>query len=233
LALTREVTRAARDQRPRRQDRAHVFTEGRVPGTRTGASFVCRLLAPSVGFVGLNGNGRNWGRGYRLATWMRRARFTVPDGERGLRAQVRAFLKELAGLAGLLGIVPVGVLGDEVFDLEQLRELARLGHQRPLHKLRSLCLRFYLPDDYLARWRQLAGEAVAGHAPPEPVLEQGLVDLRVAMRQAGVKQGELASHLNRSRTFVNKLLNGKPWPEELLARTRAFLASRVHERPAL
>jgi hypothetical protein len=231
--LTREVTRASRKQRPRRQDSAHVFTEGRVPDTRTGASFVCRLLAPPVGFVGFNGNGRNWGRGYRLATWMRRAGFPVPDGEREFRARVGAFLKEVAGLAGLLGIVPVGVRGHEVFDLEELREMARLAQQRPLHTLRSPCLRLYVREDYLARWRQLAAEAVTGHASPEPDPGQGLVDLRVALRRAGVKQGELAAHLNRSRSFVNKLLNGKPWPEELLARTRAFLASRGHEGPAL
>jgi hypothetical protein len=52
------------------------------------------------------------------------------------------------------------------------------------------------------------------------------VELRVALRQAGVSQGELAAHLGRSRPFVNKLLNGKRWPEGLLARARAFLAAR-------
>src|SRR5262249_42398623 len=67
-ALTREVTRASRKRRSRRQDRAHVFTGGRVPGTRRGSSFVCRLLVPSVGYVAACGNGRIWGRGYRIAT---------------------------------------------------------------------------------------------------------------------------------------------------------------------
>jgi hypothetical protein len=232
-ALTREVTRAPHDQRPRRQDRAHVFTEGRVPGTRTGASFTCRLLAPSVGFVGLNGNGKYWGRGYRLATWMRRSGFPVPEDEGGFRAGVRAFLREVAGLAALLGIVPVGVRGHEVFDLEQLMELARLSQPRPLQKLRSLCLRLYVREDYLARWRRLATEAVAGHAAPEPGPGEGLVELRVAMRRAGVSQGELATHLGRSRSFVTKLLNGrKPWPKGLLARARAFLAAQRHQGPA-
>jgi hypothetical protein len=226
-ALTREVTRAAPNQRPPRQDRAHVFTEGRVPGTRTGSSFVCRLLAPSVGFIAFAANGTNWGRGYRLATWMRRSGLPVPEDKGGFRAGVRAFLQKVAGLAGLLGIVPVGVRGHEVFDLEQLRELVRLGQPRPLHTLRSLCLRLYVREDYLARWRQLAAAAVAGDAPgPEPGPEEGVVELRVAMRRAGVSQGELAAHLSRSRTYLNKLLNGKPWPEGLLAQARAFLAAR-------
>jgi hypothetical protein len=168
-----------------------------------------------------------------IRTWLRRSGFPVPDDERGLRAQVRAFLNEVARLAGTLGIVPVGALRYKVFDLEQLRELARLGQPRPLQKLRALCLRFYLPEDYLVRWRQLAAAAVAGHAAPsEPDTEGGLVELRVAMRRAGVKQRELAAHLGRSRSFVTKLLNGKPWPEGLLARTRAFLASRGHQGPA-
>jgi hypothetical protein len=233
-ALTRELTRAARDRRPRRQDRAHVFTEGRVPATRPGTSFACRLLAPSVGFIAFAGNGKNWGRGYRLATWLRRAGFAVPvpEDEAGFCAQVRAFLKAVAALAGPLGIVPVGVRGHEVFDLEQLRELARLGQPRPLHTLHSLCLRFYLPEDYLARWRLAAG-AVAGHAAPEPGPGEGLVELRVALRRAGVSQGELAACLGRGRTYLNKLLNGgKPWPNELLTKARAFLASRGQQGPA-
>jgi hypothetical protein len=203
-----------------------------VPGARRGDSFACRLLAPSVGYVGLNGNGKCWGRGYRLATWMRRSGLPVPEDEGGFRAGVRAFLKEVAGVAALLGIVPVGVLGYKVFDLDQLMELARLSQPRPLHQLRSLCLRFYLPEDYLARWRQLAAAAVAGHAAPEPGPEEGLVEMRVALRRAGVSQGELAAHLNRSRSSVTKLLSGKPWPAGLLARARAFLASRGHQGPA-
>jgi hypothetical protein len=231
-ALTREVTRAARDQLPRRQDRAHVFTGGRVPGTRRGDSFVCRLLAPSVGFIALAGNGKYWARGYRVATWMRRSGLPVPEDEGGFRAGVRAFLQAVAGLAALLGIVPVGVLGYKVFDLDQLMELARISQPRPLRTLRSLCLRFYLPEDYLARWRQLAAAAVVGHAAPEPGPEEGLLELRVAMRRAGVSQGELAAHLGRSRSFVTKLLNGKPWPEGLLARAWAFLASRGPQGPA-
>jgi hypothetical protein len=146
---------------------------------------------------------------------------------------VRAFLQEVAGLAALLGIVPVGAWGDEALDLEQLMELARLGQPRPLHQLRSLCLRLYVPEDYLARWRRLAAEAVAGHATPsEPGLEEGPLELRVALRRAGVRQGELAAHLGRSRSFVTKLLNGKPWPEGLLAKARAFLAARGHQGPA-
>jgi hypothetical protein len=234
LALSREVTRAAPDQRPRRQDRAHVFTGGRVPGARRGAWFVCRLLAPSVGYVAACGNGRNWGRGYRIATWMRRSGLPVPEDGGGFRAGVRAFLKELAGLAGLLGIVPVGVRGHEVFDLAQLRELARLGQPRPLHRLRSLCLRLYVRKDYLVQWRQLAAEAVAGHAPGSELgPEEGVVDMRVAMRRANVSQGELAAHLNRGRTYLNKLLNGKPWPEGLLAQAQAFLAARGQGGPAL
>jgi hypothetical protein len=233
LALTREVTRAARKQQPRRQDLAHVFTEGRVPGTRRGSSFVCRLLAPSVGFVAFAGNGKYWGRGYRIATWMRRSGLPVPEDKGGFRAGVRAFLQEVAGLAALLGIVPVGAWGDEALDLDQMMELARLGQRRPLHQLRSLCLRFYVREDYLTRWRQLAGEAVAGHAAPsEPDTEGGPLELRVALRRAGVSQGELAAHLGRSRSFVTKLLNGKPWPEGLLAQARAFLASRGHQGPA-
>jgi len=232
-ALTREVTRASRKRQPRRQDRTHVFTGGRVPGARRGSWFVCRLLTPSVGYVGFNANGKNWGRGYRIATWMRRSGFAVPDDERGFRARVRAFLREVAALAALLGIVPVGAWGDEALDLEQLMELARLGQPRPLHQLRSLCLRFYLREDYPARWRQLADAAVACHAAAsEPDTEGGPLGLRVAMRRAGVSQGELASHLNRSRSFVTKLLSGKPWPEGLLAKARAFLASRGHQGPA-
>jgi hypothetical protein len=57
--------------------------------------------------------------------------------------------------------------------------------------------------------------------------------LRVALRQVGVNPGELAAPLNRSQSFVNKLLNGKTWPKGLQAEfgMRAG-AGRGHAAPA-
>jgi hypothetical protein len=243
LALTREVTRADRGQQDRRPDRAHVFEGGRVPGAGGRGWFVCGLLAGLPRCVGLNGNGtKHWGRGYRPATWMRRAGHVVPDDTGAFRTGVRAFLDDVAGLAGTLGVVAVGLWREEVFGLDQLREMARSGGRHELRKLRDLCLRFYLPEDYLARWRQLiagkvaAGDGsgpaedapgAAGELPSGPASEREVLDLRVALSRLGLSQAELAAHLGRKPSFVSRLLAGeKKWPAGLLEKAQELVASR-------
>ncbi|HKB39481.1 MAG TPA: helix-turn-helix transcriptional regulator, partial [Gemmataceae bacterium] len=232
-AILREITRAGGRARHDRPDRAHVFVDGRVQGTRSGVWFKCPLLASLPRAIGFNGNGRkHWGRGYRARTWVSRAGYALPDGEQDFRNTLRSFLSDLAGMVGLLGIVPVGMFRREVFGLEQLQEMARSGQEHELRKLRDLCLRFYAGADYLTDWRQMFAEALAGPdraAGPPP--DEQVLDLRVAMRRLGITQTDLAAHLKRNRTFVNKLLRGKSWPKGLLEEATCFVRSREQLRP--
>jgi hypothetical protein len=194
---------------------------------------VCRLLLVTGSFVGFNGNGKkHWGRGYHPDTWLRRCGFAVPQDGNGFRRRVRAFLGELSGLNALLGIIPVGMVEGVQLDLEELRVLA--GSRRPhdQRRLRKLCLRFYAPEDYLARWRRLAAGTAAAPASDGPsAVAEGQADLRADLRKAGMTQQDLATHLNCDRSFVSRMLSGvKPWPEKLLERARRFLAGRSADR---
>jgi plasmid maintenance system antidote protein VapI len=228
LAMMREVTRAARKLQRRRPDRAHVYEGARVPGPGRRGTVVCRLLSPANQYMGCNGNGKqHWGRGYRPGTWMARAGYPVPADEPGFRAGLRAFLDDLGGLVKTLGVVAVGVTRGETFDLDKLREMARSGQVHELRTLQSVCLRFYLPAEYLTNWRQQVARAVAG---PEVALapspDRQLPELRAAVRRLGITQQELADHLGRHRTAVNKLLRGQRCSERLLRAAWAFVRSR-------
>jgi len=97
-------------------------------------------------------------------------------------------------------------------------------------KLAALSLRFYLPADYLAAWRGEAAAIIGADATAGDESEAA-VNVRSAAVQAGVTHHELADHLERSRSFITKLMNGvKPWPKQLLAKARDFLAARTTSR---
>jgi hypothetical protein len=228
LAMMRELTRATRKLQRRRQDRAHVYEGARVPGPGRRGSIVCRLLSPALDYVGCNGNGtQHWGRGYRPATWMGRAGYPVPADERDFRAGLRAFLDDVDGLVQTLGVVAVGVSRGGTYDLDRLREMARSDHVHELRRLQSLCLRFYLPADYLETWRQQVARAVAGReGAQQPSPDRQLLELRLAVRRLDITQGQLAEHLGCDRTAVNKLLRGKRCSERLLQAAWAFVRSR-------
>jgi hypothetical protein len=158
---------------------------------------------------------------------MARAGYPVPADERDFRAGLRAFLDDVDGLVKTLGVVAVGVTRGGTYDLDELQALTRSDHVHELRTLQSVCLRFYLPAEYLATWRQQVARAVAGREGAQgPSPDRQLLELRAAVRRLGITQEELAGYLNRDRTSINKLLRGRRCPAGLLQAAWEFVRSR-------
>jgi hypothetical protein len=226
LVVLRELTRS-KARRGRRPDRAHVFAGGKVPGRRAKTLVACGLLSPEVEHVAAAGNGRkNWGRGYKLATWMRRAGYAFSGDEKAFVAGVLRFLDDVDELSKALGLILVGFCGGSFFGLDEIRELARSGRRHELRRLQAMCVRFYIPASYLDNWRKVVSGKLAGSADRQtPAADRQLLELRRAMRRHGLTQLELARLIGRDRTLVSRLLAGKRRAEGLLDQALAYLRS--------
>jgi hypothetical protein len=225
-ALVRETTRAPRGAGGGTGPaRAEVLAGNRVPDRAGRGTLACPLLDAQGRYVGFNGNKRRKGLGYRLLTpggWLAKADY--PAGA------ARAFLGDLAGLAGVLGLTAVGLAqGGGCLSLAEVRALAAAGAGRAA--LEALHLRIYVGADYIGRWGAYFRGAAGGLAPsapgpgPVPALAAELARRRVTRRA-------LAAGLGVDASFLSKVLSGKkPCPPGLPERATAWLAVQASAAP--
>ncbi len=232
--LVAEVSRGRKGGSPDRTDRAAVLVGDVVPGARPRLTATCPYLRPGGRYVTFGGNGRRAGMGYRVVGadgrgWLEKCGYAPPAGADGLPRVARAFLADLAHVAGLLGLTVVGFdpRGGYWFDLGGMRALAGTG--AGWRRLDSVHLRVYAPEDYLDRLRGHFASRGRFASIPGSVAEvsapRGALDLATRMRLAGVTQRRLAERLGVSQAFVSKVLSGKsPWPAGLVGQAEGFVA---------
>jgi hypothetical protein len=238
-AVAQEVSRHPNSRRP---DNAFVLHGNLVTGVGPKGQVACPLLSPDRDYIGFNGNGKRPGRGYRIVGrdgtgWLRKCGYEVPSQEADLMRSVRAFLGDLTRVAAILDLIVVGVRkgADGWLSLDNLIEIAR--GRGSLAELDPLIMRIYGPADYLERSRRyferqggfdvIPGTVDVGGRATEP---EDSLSLAVRMRRAGIRQEDLAVHLNTDRTFLNKVLNGrKSWPQGMQEQAVDYLRQREEQ----
>lgn len=250
VALTRELTRAAKSER---EDKAQVLIGGRLAAnpskTRPSTTASCPFLKDGRRYVGFNGNGRyqrrsRRGRGYCLigrtrGGWLARAGYAVPDDEAGRWRQVRAFLQDLRALAGPFDLTAGAWAADrrQWLPLDELVGLTTTPAGRAV--LKKCLLRVYAPEDYLGRWRSLFASrmgfstipgALDGDEGRSAVSDVGdtidsATDLDRWMRRVGLTDQKLADLVGTSRSYVSAQRSGrKRWSERFGDRVRRVLS---------
>jgi len=225
-ALLRELTRVSIRKHSDRQDRAHVYCSGLVPGTKKRQQIACPLLQSDAEYVGFNGNGRQFGRGcgYRLRTWIRRVGYPDPASKRELQRSSRLFLGALTGLTDRFGVIAAGLFQGQWYGLAEL--IALSGSAEGMAKLSEIALRFYANAEYQQLWRQ----GIAAGLPTSPeVTDPGPTAsaLKAQLSQKGIAQNQVASHTGKSRSYISKVLNGtKPLSAELRDQIMGLLSSQ-------
>lgn len=227
-AMTRELTRQASGS-SQRADRAEV-----VSGT------VSPLLDKDRRYVGFNGNGRKTyrGRGYRLATWMKRAGYAVPEDALDWH-EVRRFLRDLRSLGKPFGLTPVAVRdgSQQAESIERLQAMARTPAGRSW--LKKCRLMLYGPEDYLSVWRQHFAEKLGVSFIPggtsvvqtDTKVETdskitSALELDAWMQANGLTDRALAGLLGVSPALVSYQHSGKrPWSASFQQRLAKYLAT--------
>jgi hypothetical protein len=219
-AISREVTRG-------RKGRGSVAVPEVIAGNGVRdfhgrRKAACPLLDAGRTWVGLNGNGKRRGLGYRLLTtngWLARAGYG-PEG-------LGAFLDDLEALGAECGLVAVAV-GRGPGEWHGLQGLRRLSATPAGHAaLDRLHLRIYGPEDYLARWSALFGWPACVTTALRPVASDRSAEVQAGLRGLGMSLRELARALEVDASFLSKIFNGKkPWPEGLLRRAQGALERR-------
>jgi hypothetical protein len=225
--MVRETTRAQKKGNDKRPDGAHVFQGNCVPGYKNKQRLVCPLLDAQGCYVGFNGNGKTWGRGYRVTTWMSRCGYAVVSESNESTAKgVQRFLKDLHTVASRFGLVVGGLLNKKWYTLQDL--LAMAGSTGTSKKLITISLRLYADAHYDRYWRRQLSLTMPPGQPAKPLQASPGVDLKVRLEKAGISQQMLAKHLKKSRTYINKLLNGqKPFPLDLRSKAETLVAGKM------
>jgi hypothetical protein len=223
--LTGEITRSSNKHRP---DHAQVFRGNEVPHPSNRSTVACPFLGPDTRFIAFGGNLKRRGLGYRIIGqknrgWLFKCGYHVQSDPKLLAKCVRKFLKELKGVAKILGLVVAAIDPKtcDWFDHEMLMQIAR--QRRGWKEIDRLHLRVYGPEDYLERCRgyfeeQGAFSEIAGVAlhDNQARLQVAKPSLKVRLQQMNVTQEQLAQRLGISRSWVTQLLNGQSnWPEPL------------------
>jgi hypothetical protein len=230
--LVRETCRARKGVQAARADGAHVFQGKRVPGNKLRQQLSCPFLSATREYIAFNGNGRRWGQGYRLTTWASRAGYhaSAPISDRSELEAIRAFLVDLVQLAKQFDLVVAGLRSRQWYSLLELREMAKTAHHLP--QLRLMGLRIYAAADCYMAWRR----RLAATMPPattsvsESAGADQVLALKTDLKQAGIRQQELATYLGKGRSYITKLLAGvKPFPEALRKQVRAFIDQRMQK----
>ncbi|MBL8793830.1 MAG: hypothetical protein JNM56_07995, partial [Planctomycetia bacterium] len=227
-AVVRETTRANKTRQLDRADHGQIIRSRRVPGKHRKHLVACPHLDESKEYIGFNGNGKLWGRGYSITSWMERcdsALVTEQSSADAARQEVLRFLKNLSHVADRLGIVVAGYRDGDWFRLSELHLLLGTGD---LHKaLHGLQLRLFAEQDYAQRWRRLVADVLTapGNDQQDPAV--AVLDLRTRLAQAGISHQQAAGHLNKSRPFVSLVLEGKKsCPAPVRAQLEALLQGR-------
>lgn len=147
--VIRETTRYTKKDRKDYAD-AETFSGTLVPPVQAdrrrkkSPPIVCPLLNEEATYVGFNGNGKRKGRGYLVATWMRKAGYADSSS--------RQFVHDLRVLSDRLGIIVVGYqpISDSWLSLEQLDTVVA---SRP-SLAAKLHLRIFSEEGHVARWNR-------------------------------------------------------------------------------
>lgn len=227
-ALVRETTRAPRRRRQGATEE-HRFVGNTIPSAVGKRKVPCPLLSPHLEYVGFNGNGKRAGLGYYLTTsggWLAKAGYG-PD-------KMPAFLADLAALQDALGLTVVGIekSSRRCYNLTQLQALAGAA---ALHgTFQRVLVRIYTRADYVERWNRFF--LASGALTPQHQKHDDVLAFVTEMDRRGISRRDLAQGLGADPSFLSKLFNGKkPWPADLLARCKAWLAGTPSEasRPSL
>ncbi|MFO0806604.1 MAG: hypothetical protein U0791_26160 [Gemmataceae bacterium] len=224
--ILREITRGKRTRAANRPDRAAVFRGNSVSGSKRGTTIVLAALDPDKEYVEFNGNGTNHGVGYRMETCVQRT-FGSSKDKGQLRNRTKQYLASIGRLQERLGLIVVGVRNNVVYTLAQLQAMAASRSAADLNRLQRTCLRFYLPVDYLNRWRAIAAAGIVSPGSAAPTMGCKLVDLRTRLKTAGFTHTLLAKELGKDRTYITKVLSGqKPCSSALLVGIEKVLSDR-------
>jgi hypothetical protein len=158
-AITRELTRG-KGKSSGRPDRAEIQIGGKVADEN--ASFTvapCPYLEARCRYVAFNGNGKGLrrhlhGRGYKLAVWMQKARYAMHEEAKEHWIEVRRFLRDLEGLAGVFGLVVAAWHPRKHVWRAQEDLVAMTRTSAGRSWLWGCLLRIYTRDDFLLRWRR-------------------------------------------------------------------------------
>ena len=101
-----------------------------MPGPGSKTRVTCPFLRPDGRYVAFGGNGLRPGKGYRIVGavgtgWLAKCGYTLPREAEGLPRVARAFLNDLARVAGLLNLVVAGLDPKDPawFDLGSMRAM--------------------------------------------------------------------------------------------------------------
>lgn len=190
-----------------------VVVGARVPNYGGRDFFTCPILNRERLHVGFNGNRKRRGLGYRLDTpggWLAQCGYELTD--------LRGFLTDVKHLGEKLGIVAVGIRGEEATGLEQLVAWADADR---LHKLEGVHLRLYAEVGYEERWAQAFAMPTADTAPG-PTPSNGVNELRDRLNVRRVSVRQLAAGVGVSAAHISRVLNGQKAPTaELMAKMTA------------
>ena len=217
MAITRELTRLARNPRPcatngaggsmsrsmltaRTAPRSSTATRCMTAATPARKSPARNSIPISSTSVFCGNYRRHRGHGYKLATWMDRAGYGDPNP-----AGIKSFLADLAVLADKFDLTVVGRHHSlrQWYDLSRLSEL--VDTRAGLHRLTQLVMiRIYAPSDFLTLWRYrfskwlgfswiLGGEEIPYRVEP-PTFGQvnNAMELMTWLREHGVTRKALA-----------------------------------------
>ena len=230
IALTHELTRARSSTR---EDKAEVFLAGRNdPEAEPGGS-TCPFLPPGTPVVGFNGNGSRrrqhfHGRGYRFVGrtgggWLPRAGFEWFVDPLEIRSIILRFLRDLEHLSEPFGLIVAG-WHPRSGQWRTLAEMATMTGSPAGQRWLSRCLlRVYTGADYLDRWRRhfarqmgfatipgdrQAAETVVPRQDPGAAITSA-VDLDLWMKRTGRTDQQLATELQKSRSYVSRMRSGR------------------------
>jgi hypothetical protein len=218
-ALVRETIRATR--KPKQMvSEAEVLAGNLVPDLAGRNNVACPLLKPEQSYVAFNGNGKRRGCGYLLLGehgWLARAGYANDD--------VEVFLSDLASLSSMLSLTVVGVGKEgQWIGMDDLHALSRSGKGR--NALSRLHLRVYASPAHLQSWSALFEWAAGdnGSSAPAPT-EDGAEALASMLARRKLSVRQFAAAIGEDPSFLNKVLRGKPCPERLLTKAKAWDAT--------
>lgn len=246
-----ELTRVGAGKSSTRPDRAHQIQNGRVPGDSGEDLITCPFLTPDKSYVVFGGNSgkrKDAGRGYQIVGrtfkgWLCRAGYQQATIEADRWGTVRRFLADLADLSRPFHITVAAYHGRrrEWRNLQDMLAMTRSESGRTW--LDSCRLRIYAPADYLVLWRRFFASRLGfsyipgGEWQPPPSTNAApstggssarilrtASDVRGWLRDRGMAQKALATHLGCSPARVSAQLTGRQrWSRKFQADVNALV----------
>jgi hypothetical protein len=209
-------------------------------------------LQPGRGYVSFNGNSQRrklhfHGRGYRIATLLRRSGYFLPEEivadsrpweplewqPPAFWAMTKRLFGDLKKLAEMFGLVIAGWHPKlhEWADLEMMK--AKVRSRAGQKWLLGCLIRIYTEEDFLPRWRKLFAERMGFKIIPDGSTQDvpagELIESREQcvryLQKAGITPNQFAKELGVSKTLVSLHLSGqRPWNAKWQSRIASWLA---------